>query len=201
MVARRLRSLLARWLERLAAAVRPGPENAQAPQPGISAGPGSGNEHWLSVVRGRAPELLAGGGIRAGVAEESQGGPQWPDRPIRRAAVPRFDAARAARAAAGPRWQRVRLVPTRITRRLVEVRRPPATFPRGIVEPQRRAVTFDGGSPPATVPRGIVAPQRPDEMSARVDAGPESYAEARPVRHEPPEFPRDRGVRDAGEVL
>jgi len=63
--ARRLRSLFARFLRYVADAVQP-PAGVPAAEPLPTAA--AGNEHWLAVVRERAPELLTGGGIHAGVS-------------------------------------------------------------------------------------------------------------------------------------
>lgn len=56
---------MARWLVLLAEILRPAAESP--PVPG-GAAVGSRNEQWLALVRDRAPELLTGGGIRAGGA-------------------------------------------------------------------------------------------------------------------------------------
>ncbi|MGH3516116.1 MAG: hypothetical protein ACRDQ7_01590, partial [Haloechinothrix sp.] len=176
---RRLRSLLAHWLERLAAAIRPAPERFPVPLPEGGPGPGSGNEHWLSVVRSRAPELLDGGGIRAGSPGAPPDGAHWSERSVPRGTRPTFDEIpirrdhttprwphEQGRAHPAPRWPSLRAA----TRTVLKL---PATQiakrrgqPRDLLapdaaRPQRREDAFDPGrSPtahsrqPAGTPRG-----------------------------------------------
>lgn len=70
--ARRLRSAFARLLRYLADAVQPPVDVPAVPAvpaaEDIPEAAGAGNEHWLALVRERAPELLTGGGIHAGGA-------------------------------------------------------------------------------------------------------------------------------------
>jgi hypothetical protein len=91
--AHRLRSLLAWLLRRFADAAQPPAPAPAAPAPadGVPAA-GAGNEHWLAVVRARAPELLTDGGIHAGGCTPAPPAVFPPRESTLRLAAPRFDA-------------------------------------------------------------------------------------------------------------
>jgi hypothetical protein len=88
-----VRSGLAGWIRRLSARIARVAAALEPPAPNTvalddSGAPDGPPEHWLRVVAERAPELLDGGGIRAGTAIPHVAGPLSPVPDVVRSAAP-----------------------------------------------------------------------------------------------------------------